>query len=73
MTELRSAIHPNNENAHPTCSEGGGEPRPCTSKKCAGPKLAPTGEQGTGTLCPREQTSENACDAVLSECVRMRP
>ncbi len=32
-----------------------------------------TGEQGTGTLCPREQTSESVCDAVLSECESTRP
>ncbi len=46
--------------------------RPCTSRKCAGPKPAPTVEQGTGTLCPREQTWENTCDAVLSECESTR-
>ncbi len=28
---------------------------------------------GTGTLCPREQTSESACDAVLSECESTYP
>ncbi len=57
VTELRSTIHPNNENAH----------------LASGPKPAPTGEQGTGTLCPREQTSENTCDAVLSEYESMHP
>ncbi len=65
MTELRSRI--------PLALRGGGEPRPCTSRKCVGTKPAQTGEQGTGTLFPREQTWENACDAVLSECESTRP
>ncbi len=38
-----------------------------------GLKPAKTGEQGNGTLCPREQTSESVCDAVLSECESTRP
>ncbi len=29
--------------------------------------------ESTGTLCPREQTSEHVCDAVLSECESTRP
>ncbi len=40
---------------------------------CAGPKPARTGEQSIGTLCPRKQTSETVCDAVLSECESTRP
>ncbi len=49
------------------------ELRPCTLRKCAGPKPVQTEEQGTGTLCPREQTSESVCDAVLSECESTHP
>ncbi len=40
---------------------------------CTGPKPARTGEQSIGTLCPRKQTSETICDAVLSECESTRP
>ncbi len=59
-------IHPNNEDTHPARSEGRRVPCPCTSRKCAGPKPAPTGEQGTGMLCPREKTSEKRmwCGAI---------
>ncbi len=39
-------------------------------KAFVGPKPAQTGEQGTGTLCPREQTSESVCDAVIYESTR---
>ncbi len=35
---------------------------------CVGPKRARTGEQSICMLCPRRQTSESICDAVLSEC-----
>ncbi len=37
------------------------------------PKPARTGEQSIGTLCPRRQTSEIICDAVLSECESAHP
>ncbi len=42
-------------------------------EKVRGAKASSNRRTGTGTLCPREQTWENACDAVLSECESTRP
>ncbi len=74
MTELRSAIHPSNWEERASRSLWGGKGAASIHfEKCAGTKPAQTGEQGTGTLCPREQTWENACDALQSECESTRP
>ncbi len=50
-----------------------GESAAFTHFEKVGPKPARTGEQSIGTLCPRKQTSESVCDAVLSECESTRP
>ncbi len=74
MTELRSASHLNNwERAFRSLWWDGRSCVHALRESAWGPKPAQTGEQGTGMLCPREQTSESLCDAVLSECESTRP
>ncbi len=65
MTELRSAIYLNNENMHAARSEGG---RETLRESVRGQSQLQQEKRELVSLCLQEQTSENACDAVLSAC-----